>query len=49
MVSVKVLAVKAGAAEGEMTEMAESNLKARIEAIVPPRLERVTLAEVLLL
>lgn len=38
------MAVKAGAVEGDKAVMAESNRKALMEVIDPPRLERVTLA-----
>jgi hypothetical protein len=49
-VSVKVLAVKVGAVEAVITDMAESNRKARMEDIdwPPARLLRVTLAVLLL-
>ncbi len=51
MVSVKLLVVKAGAVEGESTEMAESNRKARMEEMVcpPARPAKVTLAVLLAL
>jgi hypothetical protein len=47
--SVKLAAVKAGAAEGERTEMAESNRKARMEEICWPAAKplKVTLAVLL--
>lgn len=47
---MKLLAVKEGAVEVEMTEMAESKRKARMEEIAEvPRLLKVTLAVLLLL